>query len=239
MKTSVKSVSLASGKGGVGKTLFAANLARLASTKSRCVLIDLDFQNQGCSGLLSRFLFAGCVNAFDLLSDPASELGTLIPINPQLSFIPAFDPSKTERFALQQNPMFISLGLQSVHSTFQRLLMPDRFDLIVADCHGGLDDISFAAFIESDCTLIITEVDKVTFNGTLELIDYYWTRSRELYSADAGHTIASNKIEERLRDVSRNEIRILVNEFQENTSLTILSRYCRNSFIKIFQNSER
>ena len=178
MRTSVKSISLASGKGGVGKTVFSANLARLASTKLRCVLIDFDFQNQGCSGLLSRFLFPGCVNAVDLLSHPTPELGELISINPQLSFIPAFDPSKTERFALQQNPMFLSLGLQSVNVTFQRLLTTDRFDVIVADCHGGLDDISFATFIESDCTLIITEVDKVTFNGTLELIDYYWTRAR-------------------------------------------------------------
>jgi cellulose biosynthesis protein BcsQ len=211
MKTSVKTISFASGKGGVGKTLFAANLARLASTQLRCVLLDFDFQNQGSSGLLSRFLRPRCVNAFDLLSGSTLELDKLIFINAQFAFIPAFDPNKTERFALQQNPMFVSLGLRSVHSTFENLLMPERFDLIIADCHGGLDDISFATFIESDCTLIITEVDKVTFNGTLELIDYYWTRARELNSQDASPVMNNAKIEERLLDVSQNKIRIVVN----------------------------
>jgi cellulose biosynthesis protein BcsQ len=135
---------------------FAANFARLASTQRRCVLLDFDFQNQGCSGLLSTFLRSGCVNTFDLLGGSTLDLDRLIFINPQLAFIPAFDPSKTERFALQQNPMFVSLGLKSVHSTFESLLSPERFDLIIADCHGGLDDISFATFIESDCALIIT-----------------------------------------------------------------------------------
>ncbi len=94
MKTSVKSVSLASGKGGVGKTLFAANLARLASTRFRCVLIDLDFQNQGCSGLLSRFLLPGCTNAFDILSDSAHLSRTSI----CALYLPTFVDARPFRF---------------------------------------------------------------------------------------------------------------------------------------------
>jgi hypothetical protein len=41
------------------------------------------------------------------------------------------------------------------------------------DCHGGLDTVSFASFALSDHTIVVSEPDKITFNGTLELLDYY------------------------------------------------------------------
>jgi cellulose biosynthesis protein BcsQ len=44
-------IAVVSGKGGVSKTVFSANLAAIAATASPTVLVDLDFPNQGLSGL--------------------------------------------------------------------------------------------------------------------------------------------------------------------------------------------
>ena len=48
-------VSFVSGKGGVGKTSLAANFALMARELAKTVFIDLDFQNQGATGLLTLF----------------------------------------------------------------------------------------------------------------------------------------------------------------------------------------
>src|SRR4051794_39865113 len=116
MANSPQKIAFASGKGGVGKTLLAANFARLASTRLRCVLLDLDLQNQGSSGLLSGSLRPGCTNAFDMLNGGPVDIENIIEISPQLWFIPSFEPNRTDRFALQLNPMFLSLGLRAAHS---------------------------------------------------------------------------------------------------------------------------
>lgn len=182
----VRKIAFVSGKGGVGKTLLASNFARLASTRFACALVDLDFQNQGSSGLLAEYLVSGCLNAFDIISSGTADFSRAIEVRPQLFFIPAFDPHTVDRFRLQDDPSFRAHALGAVQTVFRALINSNRVDVIVVDCHGGLDDVSFGAFIESDHTLIVTEPDKVTFNGTLELIDFYCDRAENLTGRPSG-----------------------------------------------------
>ena len=51
--------------------------------------------------------------------------------------------------------------------------MKGRFDVVVLDCHGGVEAASLAAYQASDVTLMVTEADSVTFAGTLELLAHY------------------------------------------------------------------
>jgi MinD-like ATPase involved in chromosome partitioning or flagellar assembly len=44
---------------------------------------------------------------------------------------------------------------------------------VILDCHGGLDYASVAAYESSSHTIVVTEADPVTFNGTLELLSFY------------------------------------------------------------------
>jgi MinD-like ATPase involved in chromosome partitioning or flagellar assembly len=78
------------------------------------------------------------------------------------------------------------------------------FEIVVLDCHGGLDMVSLAAHQLSDHTLLIAEADRVTFNGTLELLDFYQATPRaravaavsnSTVSVDAGRLEGGNPIE--------------------------------------------
>ena len=59
---------------------------------------------------------------------------------------------------------------------------------MVLDCHGGLDEPSFASFMISDRTFAVTEADAVTFNGTLELFDFYAENLERHGTAHCGST---------------------------------------------------
>src|SRR5579864_3630015 len=223
-----------SGKGGVGKTVLAASFALLSSTKHRTALIDLDFQNQGASGLLASYVNPGCINAFELLLTRSIDIKRLIQVREQLFFIPAFDPSKTDRFGSQPaSSSFQSASVDSFARILNDLIAVGNFDAVIVDCHGGLDDNSFAAFIYSDTTFIVTEADKVTFNGTLELMDFYVERAAAISSARAKNFTASEihreeTITQRVAHVEENKIRFLINrvsdKFGYNALKDILTR---------------
>lgn len=60
-------VSFLSGKGGVGKTTFAVNFARILSSCSKVLLIDCDLANRGATSLLSPDVKKGETNLYALL----------------------------------------------------------------------------------------------------------------------------------------------------------------------------
>jgi MinD-like ATPase involved in chromosome partitioning or flagellar assembly len=94
-------------------------------------------------------------------------------VRPGLFFIPAFKPSDQDRFSLDLNPSNKNELLARLDKKLNMLLRNFDIDLIMLDCHGGLDTVSFASFALSDHTIVVSEPDKITFNGTLELLDYY------------------------------------------------------------------
>jgi cellulose biosynthesis protein BcsQ len=224
-----------SGKGGVGKTLLAANFSFYSSTNRKTVLIDLDFQNQGASGLLAQHVQPGCMNAFDLLATGSVDIKVLVRVRDNLFFIPAFDPSKGDRFASQPaSSSFQSKGVESLVRVVDQLIEAGNFEAVIIDCHGGLDDSSFAAFIYSDTTFIVTEPDKVTFGGTLELLDFYVDRANAMNIARLADRSPGtklpleNSIIQRIAHIEDNKIKFLVNrvsgKFGYRTLKDVLSR---------------
>ena len=178
------SVALVSGKGGVGKTTIAANLAWLiSSAPSRVLLIDLDFQNLGCTGLFaSRYRLTG-TNARELLrmKTPYSDLPerpAVTPITEHLSFLPAAMLVDTleERDAYLGTPDEISARLSAL---LDALAGWHDVDCFVLDCHGGIDALSVAAAGICNNTVVVTEADSVTFAGTLGLVDRYYEHYSE------------------------------------------------------------
>lgn len=167
------SIAFVSGKGGVGKTTLATNLAWvIGSAPTKVLIVDLDIQNQGCTGLIASIHNLGETSALGLLqlgSDLTNEPIELTKISPQIAFLPAV--SATTEADLHFDTGNLSQRLKSI---LVRLHQAWPFNCLILDCHGGIDDVSIAAAGLCNHTLIVTEADTVTFTGTLALVDSYY-----------------------------------------------------------------
>ena len=198
MSSGIRILSIVSGKGGVGKTVLSANLARMIAFDRKVLLIDFDFPNQGLTGLFADEVRSSCYNARDMIfGSEVIEFDRILTIRPNLFFIPAFDPADDSRFDLRLGETSRPDLLQRIDKMLRLLIESFGVDLVILDCHGGLDSISFSSFALSDRTVIISEPDRVTFNGTLELIDYYeenWATVISGSFTESGPTPPSSKV---------------------------------------------
>jgi MinD-like ATPase involved in chromosome partitioning or flagellar assembly len=236
-------LAFVSGKGGVGKTFLVANMGRAIATSRKTILIDLDMQNQGLSGLLSSYLADDVVNAADDIifatgvEDPDK---TLIRIDDNLWFIPAFSPSAPR--GSFGNQMQVGDLAKTLRERVEHLRTKYGAEVVILDCHGGLDNISFGAFIYSDVTFVVTEVDKVTFNGTLELMDFYFESAvaqREQSARETGgpcQTSAgeSASIQSVVRQFEENKLYFLVNRVRYRLDSRILRKTLEDELFKNF-----
>jgi MinD-like ATPase involved in chromosome partitioning or flagellar assembly len=174
-----------SGKGGVGKTILASNFAWVCSQIAKTVLVDLDFQNQGCTGLFAPHTDFKKGNAIDAIRSQQKQ----IPVDSNkvaenLFFIPAIswkkriDQEEITEFANSDKfPEKLEEFIFSLREIYD-------FEIIILDCHGGVDPVSHSAFQSSDYTLMVTEADSVTFSGTLELLNYYESKTAKIYTTE-------------------------------------------------------
>jgi len=170
---SLRVISFVSGKGGVGKTSLAANFAWICGRVRKTVLVDLDFHNQGATGLFLSRLPPDVHGAFELLE--GGDLSQLDPVHIEDSvfFVPAVAPFMPVDYS-RVSKLLTHLGLAKKLRDFANHLNRTlAFDILVFDCHGGLDSLSAAAYAASNDTLVVSEADTVAFNGTLELLDFY------------------------------------------------------------------
>ena len=179
-------LSVVSGKGGVGKTMVCSNIAWVASQFGKTLLVDLDFHNQGCTGLYAPHFDFADGSAISYLEGGPSR-GEPTRISDTLDFLPAISwkarPNSEDIFAM--------IGSASYLEKFKRFLYEDvpalGYEIVILDCHGGVDPVSYGAFIGADHTLMVTEADSVTFAGTLELLDFYeetWAKERSKAGSD-------------------------------------------------------
>jgi hypothetical protein len=91
----------------------------------------------------------------------------------------------------------------------------------------------------SDTTFIVTEADKVTFNGTLELLDFYISRADALApesdvagAPDQSSTIAHDRdrVSSRISHIEDNKLRFLVNRVSGKYSYDVLSNLLSRQF---------
>jgi MinD-like ATPase involved in chromosome partitioning or flagellar assembly len=167
-------VSFVSGKGGVGKTSLAANFAWLCSRLGRTALVDLDLQNQGCTGLFLSVVPPDSPGVFDHLANGAhGNAFEPIRVDDDLYFIPAVTISHPPPYSEIADALRSSDLGSKLSQYLSSLRGQYSIEIVVLDCHGGLDYTSVAAKEASDHTIVVTEADAVTFNGTLELLDFY------------------------------------------------------------------
>ena len=124
-----------SGKGGVGKTALAVNLARIYSEIGDVVLVDMDLQNRGATGVFGSMKLQGPTAEQLLTSDSAKP--SPVRVGERLFFVPSaltklsVDPElrqelhvaqlkerirvMIEHLTRQLNPILIIMGLPRRH----------------------------------------------------------------------------------------------------------------------------
>lgn len=172
MTTRAQVISFVSGKGGVGKTTLAINYAWVCSQFGKTALIDLDLQNRGASSLFFRKIDQHRLGSADCLLH-LGEVSELVSLAEQLWFMPAASANAPYDTALTVNALQSTVLTDRLNHFISTLSQDHGFEIVVLDCHGGVDYLSSAAKDCSDNCLVITEPDIAALGGTLELLSFY------------------------------------------------------------------
>jgi cellulose biosynthesis protein BcsQ len=212
-------ISFVSGKGGVGKTMLAVAFAREMSTQKPTLLLDLDFFNRGLTGLMrhGRKLQAIAPPTFVKNALPALNDGwELVEIAPNLVHLRYPDLTPEQIRDLEQAD--VDELAQSLRSYLTYLQAASGCAVIVMDCHGGPDQLSFAACIVSNHSLLVSEPDKITFYGTLHF-------ARQLESSTRRSNI----------DL---DLRLVFNKVVPAFSLPYLTQFYNREVKRLFNNRD-
>jgi cellulose biosynthesis protein BcsQ len=164
-------LAIASGKGGVGKTMLTVACAYELSLGGPTLVIDLDFFNRGLSGLFRGRKEIGLIarpRFLDPAEGPPAPPWSVVEVEHQLYHIAYPDLVPDELLRLEnRTPEDLAHDLRDL---IQRAGQLCGARSIVLDCHGGPDHTSFAAALLADHTLLISEPDRITLHGTLNFL---------------------------------------------------------------------
>jgi flagellar biosynthesis protein FlhG len=145
ISSSSKIISICSGKGGTGKTFFAANFSKsLASVGKRVLLVDLDLNFSNLNILLNQ---ASNNSLSEFIEQKKSLTEVIFNYDKNLDLI--FGDSGREDYPRVSkevlNYFFISLNK-----------VMDDYDFIILDSSGGADELTLHQLVKSDYVIIVT-----------------------------------------------------------------------------------
>lgn len=227
----MRTITLCSGKGGVGKTLLAASLGRVMSqkTSANVLLVDGDFSTRGLTLLafpnlhqfnqvpvsLSDFL---CSQDGDDAHPPLfSELQRGIGGN-DATATPDADQPVPYRYAEglfvlpfsteNERPDWERLHHLSLEDAVHKLGQLQDFavtsldvDYLIFDTQAGLGSLSLAAAVLSDVNIIMLEEDNVSWRASLSMYMEISDLNRRLRRRTRSYFLA-NKVSRGMLDVS-------------------------------------
>jgi len=171
----MRSIAVASGKGGVGKTSLSVHIAAgAAAAGERVLLVDLDHGAHASTWLLGGRAPKGIAEA---MVEGALEQEHIdaIPARPGLYMARASNGLQTVEATLSQ-----TFGRETV---LREILKPHRkvFDLVVFDCPPGVAFLTQSAIFASDSVLVPVLPGFMGINGLVDirkLVDQIRARAR-------------------------------------------------------------
>lgn len=233
-------ISVGSGKGGVGKTMLSANLARVLSWSGKNVLlVDLDLYNRGATSLIADELIAnrptvsGLLDKFqgqgDELVDPSTQSLEWMLGNPELIRTKDSDGEPTTLFLLPSAPTGKLVDWTEHDFTVPQLkailkeavsALSKKYDIacVVFDSRPGPEPLFLSVAGFSDEIILITEAEHVTMTGTFVLYNYLY----EQYKYDAQVLLNIHLVLNRIPD--KYSLRMMEKIYQEELSRNLGSR---------------
>jgi len=221
----LRTLTLCSGKGGVGKTLLATTLARIIQreTGDNVFLVDLDMTVRGLTLLAFQNQYALDhipVSLVDYLScGSTEEPATVEELRKNLfpNGEEGTQPSRYQRlekiFVLPSStdskrpdwPQLSRLDLDRAVEKLSRLqtLAREAADssYLIFDTHAGLGSLSLAATTLSDINLIVLEEDDVSWRASLSMLLEISELKKQRHSGSRSYFLP-NKVGARLSEVA-------------------------------------
>ena len=168
---SCKSIAIVSGKGGSGKTMVAATIAKVLDLLGhKVLLVDADYGTAGLTYYMG-------LNTVANISVGLTNLSSKSEFN-------AEEVNKySQKMSGFENSFFLGIGdhrryLKSSSGTdleklFLKLVEKERkkYEFIIVDCRGGIDDESLLVCSAVDEIVIVAETDTTSFQATQYLVD--------------------------------------------------------------------
>jgi septum site-determining protein MinD len=156
-------ILIASGKGGTGKTFFAANMgALLAMRGKKVVLIDMDMGLRNLDlylGLENRVVY----NVMDVVSGVCKIRQALIR-----------DKRFDELYLMAASPMRDQRDITSLHMQVLCDKLKDEFDYVIIDAPAGIGDGLMVSAAPAETAIIVTEPDNASIRDA-DLLDILLT----------------------------------------------------------------
>lgn len=162
--------AVASGKGGVGKTMLSAAIARELAESKPVLVLDLDFFNRGLTGLLGKDGRLVSEVSPPKFIETSRKLGQwqLLEVCSNIFCVqfPDLDPQDIRNTEFL-NVMQLEAELRDY---ITEACTACGAEFVVLDCHGGPDSTSFAACALADHSILVSEPDRITLYGTLHFL---------------------------------------------------------------------
>ena len=223
----LRTITLCSGKGGVGKTLLSTSLARIIQREENCdiLLVDLDLSVSGLTLLAYHNkieLDQVPLSLIEYLSvDPDNENALLAALQKGLAINgeghQAQSPSLYRRmeniFILpasteSERPDWTQVSRIELDMAVDKLGRLQRFvdeslrvDFLIFDTQAGLGSLSLAAATLSDMNLIVLEEDDISWRTSLQMFIEITQLNKRLQHRSRSYFLA-NKVNAGLMDMA-------------------------------------
>jgi chromosome partitioning protein len=170
LSQTLRVLSIANQKGGVGKTTTAINLATaLAALGERVLILDLDPQGNASTGLgIAPNLRQSSV--YEVLMGERPLIDTVMPTAlPRLSIVPADADLSGIELELG-TAAGRSFRLRDAFKPLREDTSPDRFTYVLIDCPPSLNLLTVNAMAASDAVLVPLQCEFFALEGLTQLI---------------------------------------------------------------------